>query len=303
MPVALVPDGLSDQRADLGAARLFGVSRSRIEQAALAGLLKLDGVPVTKSARLSSGALLEVDLETPPPVQINPALVEGMGIVYQDADIVVVDKPAGIAAHPSLGWQGRSVLEHLAAAGIEVSTSGPAERRGIVSRLDVGTSGLMVVARSEMAYTALKRAFSERVVSKTYHCLVQGYPDPLQGTIDAPIGHAKTEEWKMAIDAKGRGAISHYQVLEVVKKAALVAVQLETGRTHQIRVHMAAIHHPCVGDLLYGADPVLSATLKLTRQWLHAVELGLEHPRSAQPLLFTSPYPSDLARSLEALRG
>ena len=300
MPLGFIPEGLAGCRADVGAARLFGISRSRVEQAASEGHLRMDGVEIHKSDHLRAGAMLEVEIEERR-VQIRPALVEGMAIVYDDADLVVVDKPAGIAAHPSLGWEGPSVVEHLTAAGFELCPAGPPERKGIVSRLDVGTSGLMVVAKSEMAYTALKKAFSGREVHKIYHALVQGYPDPAAGTIDAPIGHARTNEWKMAIDPGGRAAITHYSTIRRVFKATLLRIKLETGRTHQIRVHMAAIRHPCVGDLLYGADPNLAQEVGLGRQWLHAVELGFTHPRSGEEMLFTSDYPADLVHCLDLL--
>jgi 23S rRNA pseudouridine1911/1915/1917 synthase len=280
---------------------MFGVSRSAVEEAAGRGDLILDGVAVAKSERLRAGTLLEVDLGPVRVVQVVPSLVEGMTIVYDDADIVVVDKPAPVAAHPSLGWDGPSVVEHLAAAGFAISTSGPPERQGVVSRLDVGTSGLMVVAKSEVAYSVLKRAFRKHEVSKTYHALVQGYPIPATGTIDAPIGHARTGEWKMAVDPKGRRSITHYETLKTLRAATLLGVQLETGRTHQIRIHMAAIRHPCVGDVLYGADPVLAARLGLDRQWLHATQLGFRHPTRAEDMVFVSEYPAELVSALEYL--
>ncbi len=300
--LGIVPEGLDGLRADAGAARLFGLARARVEQAADQGGLLLDGRPVAKSARLGAGMTLEVVVAEPRPVELHPRLAEGLTIVYDDPDLVVVDKPAGVAAHPSLGWSGGSVVEHLAAAGFPPCPAGPPERKGVVSRLDVGTSGLMVVAKSELAYTRLKQAFSDRSVHKVYHALVQGYPDPAAGTIDAPIGHARTEEWKMAVDPGGRAALTHYTTVETVFRATLLAVRLETGRTHQIRVHMAALRHPCLGDLLYGADPVLAAELGLTRQWLHAVELAFDHPRSGEPMRFSSDYPADLAAALADLR-
>ena len=216
---------------------------------------------------------------------------------------VTFDKPVGVAAHPSLGWDGPSVVEHLAAAGVAGSTSGAAERQGIVSRLDVGTSGLMVVARSEVAYSVLKQAFRDRTVDKTYHTLVQGHPDPFVGTIDAPIGRHPGADWKMAILEGGRASVTHYETLEAHRAATLLQVHLETGRTHQIRVHMSAIGHPCVGDPLYGADPVLSARLGLGRQWLHAVGLGFTHPTRGEHVEFSSPYPADLQRALDLVRA
>ena len=305
MSVFIVPDGLAGQRVDAVAARVSGYSRARIELLIDAGSVSLSGTIITMSSqKVAGGELLEL-LEDPAPTTATavPQLADGVGIVYEDADIVVVDKPVGVAAHPSLGWGGPSVVEHLAAAGVAVSTSGAAERQGIVSRLDVGTSGLMVVARSEVAYSVLKQAFRDRTVDKTYHTLVQGHPDPFVGTIDAPIGRHPGADWKMAILEGGRASVTHYETLEAHRAATLLQVHLETGRTHQIRVHMSAIGHPCVGDPLYGADPVLSARLGLGRQWLHAVGLGFTHPTRGDHVEFSSPYPADLQRALDLVRA
>jgi 23S rRNA pseudouridine1911/1915/1917 synthase len=301
--VFLVPDGLHGDRVDAAAARMTGLSRSRIEDLAEAGGVRVNSVQVGKSHRVSAGDLLEVEITTAPAVSVVPTMVAGIGIVYDDADIVVVDKPAGVAAHPSLGWDGPSVVEHLAAAGFRISTSGAAERQGVVQRLDVGTSGLMVVAKSEEAYTILKQAFRSREVEKTYHTLVQGHPDPFEGTIEAPIGRHPGADWKMAITAGGRHSVTHYKVLEAFRAVTLLEIHLETGRTHQIRVHMQAIKHPCVGDPTYGGDPVLAARLGLERQWLHAVELAFIHPRTGDEVRFTSDYPDDLAEALRLVRS
>ncbi len=216
---------------------------------------------------------------------------------------MVVDKPVGVAAHPSPGWTGPTVVGALAAAGYRISTSGAAERQGIVHRLDVGTSGLMVVAKSERAYTLLKRAFKERTVEKVYHALAQGHPEPTTGTIDAPIGRHPHADYKFAVTADGKPSVTHYEVLEMVPAASLVEVHLETGRTHQIRVHFAALRHPLVGDLTYGADPRLAERAGLGRQWLHAVRLGFEHPSTGGWLEVTSEYPDDLRNALEVVRG
>jgi len=212
-----------------------------------------------------------------------------------------VDKPPGVAAHPTPGWTGLTVQQGLLAAGHSVAASGAAERQGIVHRLDAGTSGLMVVAKSEPAYSALKRAFREREVDKTYHALVQGHPDPLRGTIDAPIARHPSGDGRFAVVAGGRPSVTHYDTLEAYRAASLAEIILETGRTHQIRVHMAAVRHPCVGDRLYGADPVLAARLGLTRQWLHAARLGFAHPGDGRRVEFTSAYPPDLANALAVL--
>ena len=301
--VWLVPDGLDGDRVDAAAARMTGLSRSRIEDLAESGGVLVNSVPVPKSHRVRAGDLLEVEITTAPTVEVVPSEVAGITIVHDDADIVVVDKPAGVAAHPSLGWDGPSVVEHLAAAGFRISTSGSAERQGIVQRLDVGTSGLMVVAKSEPAYTALKQAFRSREVEKTYHTLVQGHPDPFEGTIEAPIGRHPGADWKMTVVSGGRHSVTHYRMLEAFRAVTLLEVHLETGRTHQIRVHMQAIRHPCVGDPTYGGDPVLAARLGLERQWLHAVELAFVHPRTGEQVRFSSRYPEDLAAALELVRG
>ncbi|SDT04002.1 RluA family pseudouridine synthase [Actinopolymorpha singaporensis] len=296
-----VPEGLEGERLDAALGRLFGLSRTKAAELVENGLVRVDGEAVPKSERVSAGAWLEVELPRPQE-PIAPVRVEGMRVVHDDADIVVVDKPIGVAAHPSPGWRGPTVIGHLAAAGFRITTSGAAERQGVVHRLDVGTSGLMVVAKSEHAYTVLKRAFKEREVEKIYHALVQGHPDPSRGTVDAPIDRHPTHDYKWAVVAHGKPSVTHYETLEALRHASLLEVHLETGRTHQIRVHMSAIRHPCVGDLTYGADPVLAGRLGLTRQWLHAASLGFEHPGTGERVTFESPYPDDLAQALERAR-
>ena len=300
--VLFVPEGLEGERVDAAVARMLGLSRSKIADLILRGLVQVDGAVVAKSERVTAGAVLEVgmDAEDSGP-QVTPREVEGVQIVHDDDDIVVVDKPAGVAAHPSLGWDGPSIVEHLAGAGFRISTSGVPERKGIVQRLDVGTSGLMVVAKSELAYTVLKRAFKSRTVDKTYHSLVQGHPDPFTGTIEAPIGRHPGADYKMAVMASGRHSVTHYATLEAFIGTTLLEVSLETGRTHQIRVHMSAVKHPCVGDPTYGADPVLAARLGLKRQWLHAVRLGFTHPGTGERVEFTSTYADDLRHALEVI--
>ncbi len=300
-----VPDGLAGMRLDQAVARLFGLSRTVAATLVDSGDVLVDGVARTKSEKLGVGAWLEVTLPRPataPQTAVVAAPVHGLTIVYSDADIVVVDKPVGVAAHPSPGWTGPTVLAGLAAMGQQVATSGAAERQGIVHRLDVGTTGLMVVAKSEVAYSALKRAFKEREVDKIYHAVVQGHPDPLRGTVDAPIDRHPGADYKWAVVSGGRESVTHYDTIEAFPRASLLKIRLETGRTHQIRVHMAALRHPCVGDLTYGADPTLAARVELSRQWLHAKELGFVHPRTREEVRFDSPYPDDLARALAILR-
>jgi len=301
-----VPDALAGERVDAALARMLGLSRTRAAEVAAAGGVLQDGAALGKSDRLRAGAWLDVELPDEDRDQGATVVAEpvpGMRIAYDDDDVVVVDKPVGVAAHPSPGWTGPTVVGALAAAGYRISTSGAAERQGIVHRLDVGTSGLMVVAKSERAYTLLKRAFKERTVEKVYHALAQGHPEPTTGTIDAPIGRHPGADYKFAVTAEGKPSVTHYEVLEMVPAASLVEVHLETGRTHQIRVHFAALRHPLVGDLTYGADPRLAERVGLARQWLHAVRLGFEHPSTGDWLEVTSDYPDDLRRALDVVRG
>jgi 23S rRNA pseudouridine1911/1915/1917 synthase len=298
-----VPDGLAGERVDAGLARLLGFSRSFAAEVAESGGVTVDGAAVGKSDRLRADAWLEVTWQSKTGPVIEPVVVADLGIIYDDDDLVVVDKPVGVAAHPSVGWDGPTVLGALAGAGFRISTSGAAERAGIVHRLDAGTTGLMVVAKSERAYTELKRLFHDREVDKIYHAIVQGHPDPLTGTIDAPIGRHPSSSWKFAVTADGKPSVTHYETLEAFPSASLLEIHLETGRTHQIRVHMAAQRHPCVGDAMYGADPTISARLGLARQWLHAHRLGFRHPASGEYVEFESPYPADLQAALDALRA
>jgi 23S rRNA pseudouridine1911/1915/1917 synthase len=299
----LVPEGLAGERVDAAMARMFGLSRTRAADLIAQGLVQVDDRAVGKSDRVHAGEMLDVTIPaTVDPLEVKPEIVEGIKIVHDDDSIVVIDKPVGVAVHPSPGWTGPTVVGHLAGAGFRISTSGASERQGIVQRLDVGTSGVMVICKSERAYSVLKNAFRNRTVDKTYHALVQGHPDPLQGTIDAPIGRHPKFDYKFAVMADGRHSVTHYETLEAHRFASLLEVHLETGRTHQIRVHMAALKHPCVGDLTYGADPALARRVGLERQWLHAMRLGFEHPDTGDYVEYESTYPDDLAQALEVIR-
>ena len=233
-----VPEGLEGERVDAGLARLFGFSRTRAAEFAAEGRVTLDGARAGKSDRLHEGQWLEVELPEPAAAAVAapPQAVPGLRVIHDDDDVVVVDKPVGVAAHPSPGWTGTTVVQGLAAAGYRVSTSGAAERQGIVHRLDVGTSGVMVVAKSEPAYSALKHAFRERTVDKVYHAVAQGHLDPLRGTIDAPIDRHPVHDYRWAVVAGGKESVTHYDTIEAFPAASLLEVHLETGRTHQIRV-------------------------------------------------------------------
>ncbi|GAB3524745.1 RluA family pseudouridine synthase [Arthrobacter monumenti] len=290
------------QRADAGIASLLGVSRSAAAAMCSEGHVSANGSVLGKSDRLEAGSWLEIQIpERRDPLEVVAQPIDDMAILADEEDYVVIDKPVGVAAHPSPGWVGPTVVGGLAAAGFRISTSGSRERAGIVHRLDVGTSGVMVVAKTESGYTNLKRAFKERTVEKVYHALVQGLPDPLSGTIDAPIGRHPGHDWRFAVIEDGRPSITHYEVIEAFGRASLVEVHLETGRTHQIRVHFSALKHPCAGDLTYGADPRLAATLGLTRQWLHARSLAFSQPGTGDRVEYVSDYPQDLQYALQAL--
>ncbi|ASN40966.1 RNA pseudouridine synthase [Arthrobacter sp. 7749] len=293
----------ADQRIDAFLVARLGLSRVQAALLCTEGNVSVAGKAVSKSKKIVAGTTVDVFLPIrPDPLEIRVELVEDLKIIADDDEYVVIDKPVGVAAHPSPGWVGPTVVGALIAAGYRISTSGAAERQGIVHRLDVGTSGLMVVAKTERAYTALKLAFKERTPKKIYHAVVQGLPDPLEGTINAPLGRHPGYDWKFAVVEDGRPSVTHYKVMEAFGRASLVEVTLETGRTHQIRVHFGAMRHPCAGDQTYGADPKLSAALGLTRQWLHAQRLGFFHPVNGEWMEYTSSYPLDLVSSLELLR-
>jgi len=302
MRTLIVPEGVAGERVDSALTRVLGLSRTTIARLLDEGEIACNGVVMTKSERVTDGQALEIlmpDTTVAPPIPLTP--LAGLSIVYDDDAIVVIDKPVGVAAHPSPGWTGPTVVGALMAAGYSVSTSGAAERAGIVHRLDVGTTGLMIVAKTDRAYTVLKDAFRNREVEKVYHALVQGHMDPSTGTIDAPIDRHPKEDYRFAVVADGKPSITHYEVIEYYRGVSLVKVELETGRTHQIRVHFSALRHPLVGDMTYGADPTLAARLEISRPWLHALELRFAHPITGEPMDLRAPYPADLVRALALL--
>jgi 23S rRNA pseudouridine1911/1915/1917 synthase len=300
-----VPQGLAGKRADAGIAKLLGISRTQAAELLSAGQISQSGVVIDKADPLIEDALLVIELpeRQVSQLELTETEVSELEVIFQDEHLVVVNKPAGVAAHPSVGWQGPTVGGALLARGIHLATSGAQERQGIVQRLDVGTSGLMVLAKGERAYSVLKQAFRDRTVSKTYHAVVQGHPDPSSATIDSPIARSQRHDYKFTVAADGKPSVTHYRTLELFAGAALMSVGLETGRTHQIRVHFSAFGHPLVGDPLYGSDPKLATRLGLDRQWLHAVELEFAHPISGDAMKFHCGYPTDLENALATLRG
>ena len=300
-----IPEGGEGERIDTALTRILGLSRSQAAIIIAAGGVICETKTLNKSDRVTSGQVIEIDLDAAPsadPIEIVAEPVPGMHIVYDDNDLVVVDKPPGVAAHPSRGWDGPTVIGGLAAAGYSISTSGAPEREGIVHRLDAGTSGLMAVAKNELSYSRMKNQFRNREVHKVYHAVAQGLLDPLAGTIDAAIGRHPGHEYKYAVTRAGKPSLTHYETVEAFRHASLLRVVLETGRTHQIRVHLSAMRHPIVGDTMYGGDPVLAERLGLIRQWLHAVELSFEHPRTGERIELTSEYSPDLVRALGILQ-
>jgi len=297
-----VPEGVAGERIDSALTRVLGLSRTAIVRLLEDGDITSSGSQLSKSDRVVAGQVIEVLMpdQTPKdPIPLTP--IAGLTVIYNDDDIVVIDKPVGCAAHPSPGWTGPTVVGALMAAGYTITTSGPAERAGIVHRLDAGTTGLMIVAKNEKSYLALKEMFRSHQIEKTYHALVQGHMDPATGTIDAPIDRHPKEDHRFAVVASGKESITHYEVIEFYRAVSLVKVELETGRTHQIRVHFSAVGHPLVGDSVYGADPVLGKKMQMSRPWLHALELRFNHPVSAMPLTLRAPYPPDLQSSLALL--
>ena len=295
---SLVVDEAQDgSRLDALLSTTFEISRTKVASDIDAGSVLVNDKLALKSHRVAAGD--KVVYNPIMKAAINPAdQVVNIPILFADEDIVVIDKPVGVAVHASPGWEGPTVTASIAALGHRISTSGAPERQGIVHRLDVGTSGVMVVAKSELAYESLKDQFRDRTVKKIYHALVQGHPDPSKGTIDAPIDRHPQENYKYAVVNGGKDSVTHYETIEAFAGASLLKIELETGRTHQIRVHMAAIKHPCVGDSMYGADPKLAGKLELHRQWLHATQLTFRHPKTGQDVTFNSAYPQDLTLSL-----
>ena len=297
-----IPEDIEGERIDSALAKLLGFSRSVIVKLLDSGEVSLGHRKLGKSDKVQKGQIISVLLPEPPSgIAIPPTPLAELKIVFQDADLVIVNKPVGCAAHPSPGWTGPNVVGALIAAGIPITSSGPAERQGIVQRLDVGTSGLMMVAKSEIAYLKLKDMFRNREIKKIYHALAQGHIEPAIGTIDAPIDRHPKDDYKMAVVSSGKPSVTHYEVIEYYRSVTLLKVELETGRTHQIRVHMSAIRHPLIGDLTYGADPNLATEIGVNRPWLHAQALQFTHPVSGLPISVCADYPGDLTDSLSRL--
>ncbi|MEY2944827.1 MAG: hypothetical protein RL433_509 [Actinomycetota bacterium] len=290
------------QRVDTALAKVLELSRSVVADLLNAGEVLQGKKPLSKSDRVSAGDRLTVLMPAIyDPLELKETPIDTLEIIYDDDDVVVVNKPVGCAAHASPGWMGPTVVGALLARGYRISTTGPQERQGIVQRLDAGTSGLMLLAKHERSYISMKNQFRNRSIEKVYRTLIQGHIDPAEGSIDAPIGRHPREDYRFAVVADGKASITHYELIEYYQGASLLKVVLETGRTHQIRVHFNALRHPLVGDLAYGGDPVLAARLELKRPWLHAMELSFNQPSSDQRITLNAPLPDDLTRALALL--
>ncbi len=292
----VVPIALDDERIDRVVAMLTEASRTRAAEMVRSGRVRLDGVVALRGAdRLAAG--VEIAIEVPAgvaPGGVLPDAEISVPTVYADESVVVVDKPAGLVVHPGAGHHDATLVNALVAAYPEVAAVGDLERPGIVHRLDRGTSGLIVVARTDEAYRSLVGQLAARTVERRYRAVVWGQPESARGVVDAPIGRSPRHPTKMAVIERGKAARTRYEVVATFTEpvdVTEVVCHLETGRTHQIRVHLAAIGHPVLGDDRYrGARQ----SLPCPRPYLHAEHLGFVHPATGQPLAFDSPLPADL---------
>lgn len=304
----IVPGVLAGERVDRVVSMLCDVTRARAADLITAGQVLLDGHPVaTRSRRVVEGDVIEVAgqvevvVEGPRP---DPSVE--VAVVFADDDVIVVDKPAGLVVHPGAGRSGGTLVNGLLTRFPELAEIGQPDRPGVVHRLDAGTSGLLAVARSARAYTSLVAQLAGRTVDRSYDAMVWGHMDSPAGVIDAPVGRAVRNPTQMAVTAAGREARTHFKVVESFSEPELdrVSCRLETGRTHQIRVHFAAVGHPVVGDERYGGGKRAGRSgpaADIGRPFLHARELGFDHPVTGERLRFESPLPADLVAVIEAL--
>ncbi|HSF85224.1 MAG TPA: RluA family pseudouridine synthase [Acidimicrobiia bacterium] len=292
-----VPADLEGVRADRAVAQMFELSRNAVRTLIDDGAVLIDGSAAVPAQRLAAGQIVTATIPEPPP-RLEPAPVP-FDVVYLDDDVLVVDKPAGLVVHPGAGTTAPTLVAGVVhrfpdQAGLE------AERWGLVHRLDRDTSGLLVVARTSTAFRALQTALRARSVARTYLALVEGVPDSARGTIDAPLGRDPHQPTKVAVLRDGRVARTHFRRVAGWPSTTLLEVRLETGRTHQIRVHLASIGHPVIGDSAYGgrrrAHPADAG-----RQWLHAARLEFAHPTTGVAVCAVSPPPPDLTASLDGL--
>jgi 23S rRNA pseudouridine1911/1915/1917 synthase len=299
----LAPADSVGRRLDEVLAGLAGVSRAVVARWVEDGRVLVDGRSRPKSHRLHGGEALTWD--PPPAAPAGPPTPEaGLDLMvrYEDDQLLVVAKPAGLVVHPAPGHPAGTLVNALLGRAGSLSAAGGADRPGIVHRLDRDTSGLLVVAKDDATHLALVRELAAHRIERGYLALAQGHLAAEAGTVDAPIGRHPRDRKRMAVVAGGRRAVTHWRVRERLPAADLVEVSLETGRTHQIRVHLAHLRHPVAGDLTYGADPRLAARLGLDRPFLHAWRLALDHPADGRRIELVEPLPDDLEAALERLR-
>ena len=305
-PISLeVPASLEGERLDRSLSLLLSISRSQASKLIAEGSVQHKSKTLTAPAtRLASGATLRIDaaaLENlQPKLEADPDVP--VETVHEDPDLLVLEKAPNVVVHPGSGNASGTLVAGLLARFPEIAEVGEPDRPGIVHRLDKGTSGLMVAARNKEAYEALVEMFSQHEVQREYLALCHGLPSNDQGTIDAPIGRSAHRPTEMTVSSSGKEAITHYEVIERFAVAALLKCQLETGRTHQIRIHLAAIGHPLLGDKTYGKEPARK-DLPLARPALHSSHLALTHPKTSQPLAFSSPLPGDMSQILTDKRS
>ncbi len=297
----LVADCAGERLDVFVARRLPELTRSRVRRLIDEGLVTVDGrLPAKAGVKLEVGQPVQVTLPVPQPIDLKPEPIP-LRIVYEDDDLLVVDKPAGLPVHPSAGHAQHTLVNAVLAHCPGLSGLGGEGRPGIVHRLDKDTSGLIIVAKNDAAHVSLARQLKERRVEKTYLALVEGRLRPVEGVIEAPVGRHPRDRKRMAVVERGREARTRYRVLREVDGRSLVEVRPETGRTHQIRVHFAAIGHPLAGDPLYGRGSARPRSLK--RQFLHAQRLAFAHPRTGERLELEAPLADDLAETLAELEG
>ena len=290
-----VPGSLGGERVDKAVALLSGLPRSQVNHLVDAGAVRVDGRPVaSRSRRLVAGEVLDVDVPAPADRSLVPDPAVEVPVVFEDDHVVVVDKPAGLVVHPGAGNQGGTMVHGLVARHPDLAGVGGDEGRpGVVHRLDAGTSGLLVVARTDEAFHLLVAQLAARTVERRYRALVHGRVASPAGVVDGPIGRDPRDPTRQAVVAGGKEARTHYEVVDRTDDTSLLACRLETGRTHQIRVHLAGIGHPLVGDVLYGGQPDLG----LGRPYLHAFRLAFTHPATGERVAFESPVPPDLVEA------
>ena len=276
--------------------RLPDVSRAAVQRLIKEGHVQVNNKAERASYHIEPGDSIQVTVPPPVPLDATPEAM-GLQVIYEDSDIVVVNKPAGLAVHPAPGTTEHTLVNGLLAQVSDLSSIGGVERPGIVHRLDKDTSGVIIVAKNDVAHRELARQFESRETVKEYVALVRGYPQPSEGIIDAPVARDQNNRKRMAILPSGRNAVTHYKTIVRLTGCTLLEVHPETGRTHQIRVHLAAVGHPIVGDSLYGGR----SSIPLGRQFLHARKLTVHHPSTGHEMTFVAPLSPDLARVLRDL--